>query len=487
MGVWVCGPAPLLIVNLKLRSKLIRGFGLELDRKFPDEGGEFSGGADAGAAGFEADVVAVGGDALFDFEGLGGVALVAQCVGAFDVAVAFAGGVAGDGLLACDVKEGADGEFDLFSLRGVGDAALSDEVALSGAVLLVHPDDPGGQRDAEVVVLRVGQFDNVGKMKFLLAVFLEVAAGEFAVAGEVDVCFVGEADLFLLVVGDGFPEGDFVDVVTGERLFLHFGSGHGHGDVFLIADAAIFNRAGGMNFPGEAGDLRMGVGDAGAVVDGDPADEIEALFAEVEDVVTLPADAGGEVLQIDPELPGLGGFDVPHEAGASDHVFGDGGEGYLRRFVEGKDFACPFLPYHDDGCSGEEGAVREGGVAAVGVEVHGVVDALFEHRVEGDEVVDVVLRIELRRDPAEAGDDTGGNDAAGDPFIDEPLRAGRDVGFAGVVDEGAVVVVDRDSEIGGGLRDDGVGDECRDEQGEEGDGFHDVFLCRFYGSIAGGG
>ena len=76
------------------------------------------------------------------------------------------------------------------------------------------------------------------------------------------------------------------------------------------------------------------------------------------------------------------------------------------------------------------------------------------------------------RDTGKGRDNTGGDDRSGHPFVYQLLRSGSDVGFAGVVDESTVVIVDRDGEIGGGLRDDGVGDECRDKQREEGDGFH---------------
>ena len=398
--------------------------------------------------------------------------MIAEGIGAFDVAVAFALRVAGDGLLADHIKQRADGEFDLFPLRGVGDAALTDEVALPGSVFFVHPDDPGGQRDAEVIVLGVGQFDDVSKMELLFAVFLEISAGEFAVSGEADVGFVKKTDLFLLVVGDGFPERDFVDVVTRKCLLFYSRSRHGHGDPFFHAlDAGCVVDA--VHVPGQAGDLGMGIGHTGSVVDGDPANQIKGVFVEVEDIIALPTDIGGEVFQIDPKFSSFGGADVPHEAGACNHVFGYRGEDHLRGLFKCEDLARPFLAYHDGRFIRQQRSTRKGGIAAVGVKLHRFADAVFEHRFKGDEVVDIVLREKLCRNAAESRNHAGGDDTAGHPLIHQPLCPGSDVGFANVVDEGAIVIVDRNRQIGSGLGDDGISQKCRDKQREEGDRFHE--------------
>ena len=203
--------------------------------------------------------------------------MIAQGVGGLDVAVAFADGVAGNLLLPHGIEQSADGEGDVFILRDVADATLPNEVNISAVVFLVHSHDPTRQGDTHMVDRCIAKSNGVEKGKLLGAGAFKIAVDGATVLPVGNAGFVKESDLFLLIVGQGFPERNLVNMVSGESLLLDLGSRHGHGK-------ALFHHLGFIHFPdavdiaGETGNLGMGIGDTGAVVDGYPSDKIELVF-----------------------------------------------------------------------------------------------------------------------------------------------------------------------------------------------------------------
>ncbi len=377
--------------------------------------------------------------------------------------------VIGLGLLALDVKGVAQQQPHHLVLGRVVNRVLAHELRHALAVALEHAHAPGGQRDADVVLLRVLELD----------AHLHLVAAPVGIVGvdlgRGDVGAFQQRNLLVLVVVDGGAPLQRVEVVLKEGLLGE--AARAVARHVRLGEHLAGHRPGRRRAVDVAGDELQPcvlVGRAAGVVHRHPSFQVGQLLAvgEHHHVIGVPRQAGGEVAHFALGGEGLGRIHLPLQRRLQQQSARQAGQLQVAGRIE-QHLAARV---NDDAVADRQQRAARA-LAVVVDDGDGGADVLLQQLGAADQVVVVVLLQQRDRAGERLEVHAGGVNRAGHAGEGEEVQPLGEAELARLLHQRQVLVVDRQRDVIhpadlGGARNDACGAENQQNAHRLDNSFH---------------